>query len=124
MAEVKIASVSCRKRTEQEELETDEKLMQLAVQDVEAKAGWMRSAARQYLTEFLQNPSAISVLSHELDDETRLLLEEALSMTAEGAEETKDQIPADREEAGKGEISAFPRTGNENYDSGKNRAWR
>jgi hypothetical protein len=101
------ASVSCRKRTEQEELGTDEKLMQLAVQDVEAKAGWMRSAARQYLTEYLQNPSAISVLSHELDNETRLLLEEALTFTPGGTEETGDQIPADRDAVGRGGISAF-----------------
>ena len=70
------ASVSCRKRTEQEELDTDERLMQLAVQDVGARAAGMRSAARQYLTEFLKDPSSITVLSHELDDETAHLLDE------------------------------------------------
>jgi phosphate/sulfate permease len=118
------SSISCRKRTEQEELDTDEKLMQLAMQDVEARSGWMRSAARQYLTEYLQNPSAISVLSHELDNETRLLLEEALTLAAGGTEETDNQIPADREDNGRGEISAFPRTVNENPDSGKKISWR
>ena len=101
------ASVSCRKRTEQEELDTDERLMQLAVQDVGARAAGMRSAARQYLTEFLKDPSSITVLSHELDDETAHLLEEALTFTPGGTEESGDQIPADRDAVGRGGISAF-----------------
>ena len=76
------AAVECQVISEVEEVDSDERLMQSAVQDIKARSNVLRSQARLFLARYLQNPSSITVLSHELDDDMKRMLDEALALAA------------------------------------------